>query len=677
MTLQPGHRLGRYEILEAIGAGGMGEVYRARDTSLERDIAIKILPDAFSNDPERSSRFEREAKAVSSLNHPHICTLHDIGNDDGIRYMVMELIESETLQSRLARKPLSFEEALEYAIQIADALACAHAAGVVHRDLKPGNVMLTKSGIKLLDFGLAKVQREESGAGVDSETPTQQKDLTSQGAVLGTFRYMSPEQLEGREIDARTDIFAFGAVLYEMVTGKKAFDGASEASLIAAIMESEPDSITTSKALDWIVRTSIAKEPDDRWSSMHDVKLHLQRLSNVDEPDATQPSRGSSVVAWSVTAVAVAVMALVVSLMSGDRSPRRATKRFAIHPPEAATFTWRDSPEISPDGSLLAFVAESAAGIRHLWIRPLDDLEARELPGTEGAEQPFWKPDSRSLGFFAGGYMKRIEIDGAAPKTLTPNPSGKGATWNRDGTIVFSPQLGPLFVISDSGGGLRQVSVLDADRDEFLHRYPVFLPDGRHFLFVVQAAGPKNSGLFLGSVDTQVKKKIGSMPSRAVFVPPEHILFRGEAALMAQRFDLGRLDLAGDPFVVDEAVAGARTFGGATFSVSENGVVVFRPQTTSLSRLVWFDRKGNSLGSIGDPAEYNSLDLAADGTRILVEVLAPETRMGDVWILDDSRDTATRITHDSDWEFGVSWARDDAAIHLEIHTVSGFIRYGT
>ncbi|MCZ6766198.1 MAG: serine/threonine-protein kinase, partial [bacterium] len=312
MTLQPGHRLGRYEILEAIGAGGMGEVYRARDTSLERDIAIKILPDAFSNDPERLSRFEREAKAVSSLNHPHICTLHDIGNDDGIRYMVMELIEGETLQSRLARKPLSFEEALEYAIQIADALACAHAAGVVHRDLKPGNVMITKSGIKLLDFGLAKVQREDSGASVDSETPTQQKDLTSQGAVLGTFRYMSPEQLEGREIDARTDIFAFGAVLYEMVTGKKAFDGASEASLIVAIMDSEPDSITTSKALDWIVRTAIAKEPDDRWSSMHDVKLHLQRLSIVDDPEATRPSPRSSVLAWGVAAVAA--MALVVSL---------------------------------------------------------------------------------------------------------------------------------------------------------------------------------------------------------------------------------------------------------------------------------------------------------------------------------------------------------------------------
>ena len=472
MALQPGHHLGRYEILEAIGAGGMGEVYRARDTSLDRDIAIKILPVAFSNDAERLSLFEREAKAVSSLNHPHICTLHDIGNADGIDYMVMELIEGETLASRLERKALSFEEALEYGIQIADALACAHGAGVVHRDLKPGNVMVTKPGIKLLDFGLAKVQREDSGTGVDSATPTQQKDLTSQGAVLGTYRYMSPEQLEGREIDARTDIFAFGAVLYEMVTGKKAFDGASEASLIAAILDSEPDSITTSKALDWIVRTAIAKEPDDRWRSMHDVKLQLQRLSIVEEPEATRPSRGSAVVAWGVAAVAA--MALVVSLMSGDKSSPRATKRFAIPPPEAAAFTWQDSPEISPDGSLLAFVAENAAGIRHLWIRPLDDLEARELPGTEGARQPFWKPDSRSIGFFAGGDMKRIEIDGTAPETLAPAPAPNGASWSRDGTIVFTPTNGPLSAVSDSGDDLRQVSVIDADQDEFLHRFPGF-----------------------------------------------------------------------------------------------------------------------------------------------------------------------------------------------------------
>ena len=625
--------------------------------------AFKIPPDAFSNDPERLSRFEREAKAVSSLNHPHICTLHDIGNDDGIRYMVMELIEGETLQSRLARKALSFVEALEYAIQIADALACAHAAGVVHRDLKPGNVMLTKSGVKLLDFGLAKVQREDSGASVDSETPTQQKDLTSQGAVLGTFRYMSPEQLEGREIDERTDIFAFGAVLYEMVTGKKAFDGASEASLIVAIMDSEPDSITTSKALDWIVRTAIAKEPDDRWSSMHDVKLQLRRLSIVEEPEATQPSPRSSVLAWGVAAVSA--MAFVVALMSGNKSSPSATKRFAIYPPETAAFTWQDSPEISPDGSLLAFVAENAAGIRHLWIRPLDDLEARELPGTDGAQQPFWKPNSRSLGFFAGGDMKRIEIDGTALVTLAAAPVPKGATWNRNGTIVFTPGGNrTLSAISDSSDGLRQLGFLDTDRDEFLHRYPVFLPDGSRFLFVVQAAGPENSGLFVGSVDSELKKKVGPMPSRAVFVPPDHILFRGEAALMAQRFDLGRLELTGDPFVVGEAVAGARTFGGGELSVSENGVVVFRPQTTSLSRLVWVDRKGDRLRNIGEPAEYNSLDLAADGTRILVEVLAPETRMGDVWILDDSRDTATRITHDSDWEFDVSWSRDDAAIRV-------------
>lgn len=291
----------------------------------------------------------------------------------------------------------------------------------------------------------------------------------------------------------------------------------------------------------------------------------------------------------------------------------------------------------------------------------MDDLEARALPGTEGARQPFWAPDGRSIGFFAGGDLKKIEIDGTAPETLAPAPDPNGGAWSSDGTIVFTPRNGGLFAVPRAGGDPRPVSVPDADQDELLHRFPVFLPDGRHFLFVVQAVGPENSGLFVGTVDSGEKRRVGSFPSRVNFAPPGHLLYRGESALMAQRFDLDRLELVGDPFAVDEAVAGARTFGAA-FSVSETGVVVFRPETTSLSRLVWFDREGNTLRSIGEPAEYNGLDLAADGTRILVELLAPETRMGDVWLLDDSRSTATRITHDSDWEFGVGWSGDGSAI---------------
>ena len=292
----------------------------------------------------------------------------------------------------------------------------------------------------------------------------------------------------------------------------------------------------------------------------------------------------------------------------------------------------------------------------------MDDLEARALPGTEGARQPFWAPDGRSLGFFAGGDLKKIEITGTAPETLAPAPDPQGGAWSSDGTIVFAPELGGLVAVPHTGGDPRPVSVPDADQDELLHRFPVFLPDGRHFLFVVQAVGPENSGLFVGTVDSEEKQRVGSFPSRAIFALPGHVLYRGESALMAQRFDLDRLELVGDPFAVDEAVAGARRFGGAAVSASENGVVVFRPQTTSLSRLVWFDREGNTLRSIGEPAEYNGLDLAADGTRIVVELLAPETRMGDVWVLDDSRNTATRITHDSDWEFSVMWSRDDAVI---------------
>ena len=662
MTLAPGTKLGPYRIVESIGAGGMGEVYKSEDTRLGRTVAIKVLPAHLSDNAELRERFEREARAISSLNHPHICTVHDVGRENGVDFIVMELLEGETLADRLARRALSLDDALRYAVEIADALDQAHQNGVIHRDVKPGNIMLSPAGAKLFDFGLAKEERHDKVAEADSATPTQRRDLTSEGAVLGTLRYMAPEQLEGRDVDARTDIFAFGVVLYEMVTGKKAFDSRSQASLTAAILDSEPDSIATSTALDWIVRTAMAKDPDDRWRSMHDVKLELERLADVGDPDVARASRTSPSLAWAVAAVAIG--ALAVSLWTGATSPPRATRRFTIPPPAGAAFSWKDSPEISPDGSLLALVAEDATGIQHLWIRPLDNLEARALPGTEGARQPFWAPDGHSLGFFAGGHLKKIEINGTAPETLAPATDPHGGAWSSDGTIVFTPRNGGLFAVPHTGGDPRPVSVPDADQDELLHRFPVFLPDGRQFLFVVQAVGPENSGLFVGTVDSEEKQRVGSFPSRAIFALPGHLLYRGESALMAQRFDLDRLELVGDPFAVDEGVAGARTFGGALFSVSENGVVVFRPQTTSLSRLVWFDREGNTLRSIGESAEYNGLDLADDGTRILVELLAPETRMGDVWLLDDSRNTATRITYDLDWEFGVGWSRDGSANFL-------------
>src|SRR5579864_339118 len=433
MPLDRGDRLGPYEILAPLGAGGMGEVYRARDTRLDRTVAVKVLPSHVANVPEARQRFEREARAISALNHPHICTLHDIGSQGGVDFLVMEFVEGENLSERLKKGPLAVEQALKYAIQIADALDKAHRQGIVHRDLKPGNLMITAGGVKVLDFGLAKVEERATGVSGGSLVQTLTTPLTGAGSIVGTLQYMAPEQLEGKEADARTDIFAFGAVLYEMLAARRAFEGKSQAGLIVAIMEHEAPSVSAAvpagAALDRVVRRCLAKDPEERWQTARDLAFELQSVG--DQPAAASAAvnvkRSREYAAWAAAALFLLAGVLLAVTHLSERTPEQRVIRFEVPAPENATFV--GAAAVSPDGRRLAFVARDSGGTR-LWIRELDSFTARPLAGTEGARSPFWSPDSRYLGFGADGRLKRIEASGGPTQVVCSAPAVAGATWN-------------------------------------------------------------------------------------------------------------------------------------------------------------------------------------------------------------------------------------------------------
>jgi len=509
MTLVPGTKLGPYEILSALGAGGMGEVYRARDTRLGRDVAVKVLPGHLSADPAVRARFEREARTISSLNHPHICTLYDVGREGDTDYLVMELVEGETLAARLARGPLAVAELLRTGAEIADALDRAHRAGVVHRDLKPGNVMLTRSGAKLMDFGLARATGPtgSSGSGASigplTQSPTVAPPLTAEGAIVGTFHYMAPEQLEGREADERSDLWAMGCLLYEMATGRRAFDGKSQASLIAGIMGGEPVPIlqvapVAPPALDRVVRACLAKDPADRLQSAHDVKLQLSWIvEGGSAADAPRPAvtrrRGREALAWLVAAAGLGVAAAALLLARRPAPDAPSVHAFLGPPPGVLFSSSTDQPlplAISPDGTRIAFCARNGEGPDLLWVRSLGAQDARAIPGTEGAEGPFFSPDGRSLGFFAKGKLKRVDVAGGPVITLTEGLDPRGGSWNEGGVILFTAgSSGPVSRIAADGGAVSAATALDAERGESTHRYPHFLPDGRHFLYLARRAG--------------------------------------------------------------------------------------------------------------------------------------------------------------------------------------------
>ena len=661
----------------------MGEVYRARDTRLERTVAIKVLPQHLSSDPMLRQRFEREARAASSLNHPHICTLHDVGSHEGLDFLVMEHLEGETLSARLSRGPLPLEDALRCASQIADALDRAHRQGLIHRDIKPGNVMLTKAGAKLLDFGLAK-NTSGADAGPWTQVATGTSPLTAAGAIMGTFQYMAPEQIEGQEADARSDIFAFGMVLYEMVTGRRAFEGKTQASLVAAILEREPPPITTlapasPQALDRLIKTCLAKDPQQRRQTMQDVLLDLRWISEggaqaeVAGQAAVSRWRGRETIAWSLVAALLVAGALLGLAYRRAASVTPQTVRAFVTPPEGSTlFSFAQGPggagppAVSPDGRLIAMVIRKGGDDPHLVIRPVDSLVSRPLPGTEGARYPFWSPDSRVVGFFADGKLKKVEAAGGPPLTLCSAALGRGGSWSPEGVIVFAPdRVGPIHRVAAAGGESSPVTTFDTSKAD-THRWPWFLPDGRRFLYLErQRGGQENlelNSLMVGSIDGQEGRPLLKAASNAAYASG-HILFVRDRTLMAQPFDHAGVSLAGDAFPISEGIQFDAAYGHGVFTVSGNGVLAYQTGTAgNRGQLLWYDRSGKQTGSLGDQARYNWIELSPTGHKVAVEISDERTGEVDLWIYDVARSLRTRFTFEAGPQVNPRWSPDEQKI---------------
>jgi len=683
MNLAAGARLGPYEIVSPAGVGGMGEVYRAKDTRLDRTVAVKVLPPHLAGSQELRQRFEREARAVSQLSHPHICPLYDVGNEQGVDYIVMEYLEGETLADRLSKGPLPPDQVVQYGIQMADALDRAHRQGIVHRDLKPGNVMLTKAGVKLLDFGLAKHLATSVEAEISQLTsmPTRgphDHPLTEQGTIMGTFQYMSPEQLEGKEADARTDIFAFGTVLYEMATGRKAFAGKSRASMIAAILERDPEPLSTvapstPPALDRLIRTCLAKDPDDRFQTAHDLKLHLQWVTEGGSavglaPPAAISRRWSERIWMAVAAALLVVVAVLLFKTVGRPTEPQRMVQTSILPPEKVSFSLQAGPmALSPDGARIAIPASGAEGRRQLWIRPLSGLSAQALQGTEGATFPFWSPDSRYLAFFAGGKLKKIDASGGPPETICDAPAGRGGSWAANGTIVFSPDsTGPIFRVPAAGGAPIAVTKLDVAKKEQNHRFPFFLPNGSHFLYLArtpqtgsEAPGASNA-VYVASLDTGESTVLFKADSQAIYAPPGYILFWREGTIIAQPFDARRRQLSGEPFPVAENVLRLSGWSFAYFSASSDGQIAYQGGAVAgQSQLAWYDRNGREIDKVGAPADLARPRLSHDEQRLAVDMRDPQSGNSDIWVYGFARKTLTRLTFDAAFDSNPNWSPDD------------------
>jgi Tol biopolymer transport system component len=676
MGLRVGTQLGPYEILSAIGAGGMGEVYRARDTRLERIVAVKILPDHLADRAELRERFEREARTVASLNHPHICVLHDIGHQGGIDFLVMEYLEGETLAQRLVKGPLTLHQVLQYAIEISDALDKAHRKGITHRDLKPGNILLTKSGAKLLDFGLAKLRGPQTAVANLSALPTEESGLTAQGTILGTLQYMAPEQVEGKEADSRTDIFAFGVVVYEMATGKKAFEGKSQASLIAKILETDPPPMSslqpmTPPALDRIVKRCLAKEADERWQSARDICEQLRWISESGPQSAVsvQPVAQHNLrkrLMWITAALAVLLAALVTAVLY-LRQPAAEVRavRFTVPLPEKQILPVVASLpsflSVSPDGTKLAFVARDPTGHSMLWIRDLDSQASQPLPGTDGAWAPFWSPDSRFVAFTDGSSLKKVAIAGGPALTITVSTANGGGTWNRDGDILFVPRLGgAVFRVPSTGGSATPVTSVEPSQLEAGHSWPHFLPDGRHFLYLVGSGNTEKTGIYAGSLDSKKTKLILNVNSSPWYSPPGYLLFVRAGTLLAQPFDANRLELKGDAIPIAEGVQFSAAFGDAAVAASQNGVLAYRLAPSNAQfKLVWVDRKGTEQALASVPRTYRNPRLSPDGQRVAVTI---DELGSQEWLLDIGRNTLTRLTFEGSYNGGTAWMPDGKRI---------------
>jgi Tol biopolymer transport system component len=674
MPLATGTRLGPYEIVAPIGAGGMGEVYRAKDTRLGRDVAVKVLPASLSSSAELRQRLDREAKTISALSHAHICTLHDVGHQDGIDYLVMEFLEGETLADRLGRGPVPTDQALRIGIEILSALDAAHRQGIVHRDLKPGNVMLTKSGVKLLDFGLAKLAAPPPETGISQATslPTalqQSQPLTTRGTILGTFQYMAPEQLEGRDADGRSDIFAFGCVLYEMLTGKKAFTGQSQASLIGSIMNTDPAPISSIQpmipaSLDRIVKGCLAKEPEHRWSTAHDVMLQLQWIAEggsqagVPAPLVAR-RKNREKVAWALFAAALlAAAALGIGFARRKPQPAPLVRFDVVPPPEVATM---DVPRISPDGRLLAFDATDMEGKQRIWVRPLNSLTAQPLPGTDGGVRPFWSPDSRYIGFMADNALKKVDVSGGPPSKICDAPGGSDGTWSSEGVILFDGTgTDPIYRVPAAGGTKTVAVVQDPAKKETSVGWPQFLPDGKHYIYLLGGEKPEDGAYWIASIDSAEKTKLAPAQTLVEYAPPGYLLFVRDRTLVAEPFDASSRKITGEPVPLAEKI-GTDNVGLARFSVSNNGVLAYRTGESG-GRLLWRDRAGREIETLGDPGDYANPAMSPTGDRLAFSLTDARSAKTDIWVRDLARGINSRFTLGAGNNYRPVWSPDGATI---------------
>jgi Tol biopolymer transport system component len=696
--LPSGTRLGPYEILGLIGEGGMGQVYRATDTRLDRAVAIKVMPAALADDRVRRERFEREARSISRLEHPNICPLYDVGElpadaggastslQPGGLFLVMQFLEGETLAQRLTRGALSIKETLDVGIQIAEALAAAHRAGIVHRDLKPGNVMLTRAGARLLDFGLARTVSGQSGGDASATLSSDRTALTTHGTLLGTLHYMAPEQLDGREVDTRADVFAFGAVLYEMVTGVRAFEAESAARVLSAILRDDPARVSTivpvtPSGLDELIHTCLAKDPNDRWQGMGDVARQLRWLqSGLSSGRSGSVARAAVPIVtrsrWRST-VAVAAAA-IAGLAIGGASVRVLARRAAdppvpVHamllPPE--DYYLSSGLALSPDGRNLVFVAGDANGARQLWLRPLDADRARPLEGTDGAGDPFWSPSGDAVAFFADNQLKKTAIGSGAVSAICDAGIGAGGTWSPDGTIVFQPhQQGQLMRVSASGGRPEPATTLDAAQQETHHLYPSFLPDGRHFVFYV--AGNKR-GLYAGVVgsgdreflfDPDPSLPAGAAATPGVYASSGHLLYVRDRVLMARAFDASTRTVTGDPIKVADAVDYTPP-GQAAFAVGGPVIVVRPKQHLALGSLAWVSRSGEGVAEVAaSPAAFQQLVLSNDDRTATVERRDAQG-VSSVWTIDLQAGATLKVPADY-WSGSPVWSRDGAMLAYSV-----------
>jgi serine/threonine protein kinase len=650
----------------------MGEVYRARDTRLDRIVAIKVLPGHLSGNAQLHERFEREARAISSLNHPHICALYDVGRQEGIDYLVMEYLEGETLANRLKKDRLPVGQVLQYAIQITEALDAAHKRAVIHRDVKPANIMLTKTGAKLLDFGLAKVR--SATPAMDLTAPPPESPLTGEGAILGTLQYMAPEQLEGREADTRTDIFAFGTVIYEMATGRKAFEGKSQASLIAAILEREPLPLSslrasTAPALDRVVATCLAKKPDDRWQSARDLLRELKWIAEgKEQPYILTTRRHRQYLPWA--AVATFLLGIAVLITSYFRRPPSATRvQFRVSLPEKVAWGRVDWPVVSPNGQRIAFAGILADGTRHLWVHSLDSGTSQLVQGTENAIFPFWSPDSRFLAFFSVGKttieLKKIRVTSGTPLKLCDVPKRccfSAGDWNQDGTILFT-EAGNLHRVSAAGGDPTPVLKVDQSRHETEQVSARFLPDGRHFLYLswMRGTGAEEARTYLGSLDSKQARMLLSPGSIVNYAPPGFLIYgqHETETLLAQPFDARTQRFTGEPFIVARQVPGDLGESASLFSVSQNGILTHRAANSGLIQLALYSRNGQRLGSIGEPGiMYGNMAISPDAMRVALHGMDDQTRTFNIWTIELSSGITSRMTFHPVNDFAPVWSLD-------------------